>query len=400
MSATVFSAADQDALNRVVAVQPEWSGFGTAGELSGCPSKTLLHAGPAFKSIDAISKPILNSACVAAVYEGLATDFSNAQALITSGEIRLEPAQNYNVVTPLASVVSCSMPLQIVRDGNKHNIQSFSPINGGGGPAMRLGLCNDDVLAHLRWLNSDFAQIFGGELSQPIDLLSIARGAIKQGDDCHGRTPVATKLLSEKINSAYNLPTTAREFLEKGPSFFLNLWMAACKCVLNAASGVEDSSLVITAGANGVDTGIQVAGLPNQWFVEHADMPKGKFDVDVPKARGLGAIGDSAIVDALGFGAMAMKYAPEQQKGLLEFMPADGLKLPQTLLSIEHPGFEELNLRVGLLARTVAGHNLQPVVSLGVLDNEGELGRLGGGIFVQPASTFESAVEVLNKSST
>ncbi len=392
MSTQAISAVDKDALHQLISVEPQWCGIGKAGDLTSCPPNVLLHAGPPFNNVEEICKPILNSAFVAAVYEGLASDFRRAQAAIEAGGIKLEPAQDYNVVTPLASVVSYSMPLQIVQDGNNEKTQSFAPINGGSGPAMRLGLCNDDVLTHLQWLNGDFAQIFGNELSQPIDLLTIAREAIKQGDDCHGRTPAATKLLSEQLHDCFDLPTEASVFLESGPSFFLNLWMAACKCTLNAASGIQGSSLVVSAGANGVETGIQTAGLPGRWFTSPAEIPKGKFDVDVPPSRGLGAIGDSAIVDTLGFGAMAMNYAPEQQKGLLEFMPADGLQLPGTLLSIEHPGFKDLKLRVGLLARTVVDFALQPVVSLGVLDNEGELGRLGGGIFIQPKSVFDNAI--------
>ena len=73
-----------------------------------------------------------------------------------------------------------------------------------------------------------------------------------------------------------------------------------------------------------------------------------------------------------------------------------GLALPQTLLSAVHPVFGDLDVRVGLLARCVIETDQQPVVSLGVLDRSGELGRLGGGIFSQPIGLFQQAVRALD----
>jgi len=58
----------------------------------------------------------------------------------------------------------------------------------------------------------------------------------------------------------------ARDFIDASPSLFLNLWMAASKCIMMRAAGIEDSGFVIAAGANGVDSAIQVAGLPGRWF--------------------------------------------------------------------------------------------------------------------------------------
>ena len=48
-----------------------------------------------------------------------------------------------------------------------------------------------------------------------------------------------------------------------------------------------------------------------------------------------------------------------------------------------------------MLARAVVGSDRRPVVGLGVLDIEGELGRLGGGIYVPPLSVFNDAVAAL-----
>ena len=388
-----ISIADQQALDKLAAANPIWIGQGSAAELTGLPDHILLHAGPKFATPKQITAPILNSARVAAVYQGLSDTFDEARQQILAGEITLLPAQDYGLATPLASVVSMSMPLHIVCDREQQDTRGYAPINGGNGPAMRLGKCGDEVLAHLKWLNGDFARQLEAALNEPVGLLDIARTSLEQGDDCHGRTIEATRVLREMLDCKLN--NGAREFLQNGPSFFLNLWMAAVKCMFRQAEGVKGSSLVTSAGANGSETGIQVSGLPGQWFTAKADPPKGDLDVDVDPSRKLGAIGDSALVDALGLGAMAMNFAPAQKAGLGKHMPKEGLALPEKLLGIVHPGFGDLAVRVGTLASAVIREKQEPVVSLGVLDNQGEIGRVGGGIFVQPAEIFRNAVSAM-----
>ena len=68
-------------------------------------------------------------------------------------------------------------------------------------------------------------------------------------------------------------------------------------------------------GGNGVEMGIQIAGLPGQWFTMPAQPPRGKFDLDIPMNRALGAIGDSAVVEGFGLGAMVVRLSPETGTG-------------------------------------------------------------------------------------
>ena len=53
-------------------------------------------------------------------------------------------------------------------------------------------------------------------------------------------------------------------------------------------------------GGNGVRMGLQIAGLPGQWFTEMAAAPNGEPE-QLSDDRRLGAIGDSA--EGLGLGA-------------------------------------------------------------------------------------------------
>lgn len=399
MNQTILHDADRAAYEKMAAAEPVWDAIVTSAEACGHDANLLLHAGPPFESVDAISRPILNSACVAAVYEGLAADFDAAEAMIRGGEIRLEPAQDSAVVTPLAAVVSASMPLHRVHDRNYPGNVAYAPLNGGMRAPMRLGLRDEAVLEHIRWLNGPWAELIAGALERPIPVLPIAAAALRRGDDCHGRTPAGTRIMMTEVESALagvELDGNQRDFCDNSPPLFLNLWMAASKCLMLAADGIADSSFVTAAAGNGVDTGIQVAGLPGQWFQVPATPPRGRFDVDLPASRALPAIGDSAVVESLGLGAMALQLSPEQEKSFANFLPAGYRERARRLLCGPHPGFGDLDCPLGLTARAASALGKGPIIGLGILDIAGERGRIGGGIYDMPPTVFDAAVAALD----
>ena len=392
--------ADRLAFDRAMVTQPVWNRFDTGKDALGLAENVLLHAGPAFAAPELITAPILNSACVAAVYEGIARDFGQAEAMIVSGEAILKPAQDHDVVTPLAAVVSASMPLHAVYDAWRGRHRVFAPINGGSRPSMRLGLRSKAVLEHIRWLNTRFLDVLEKGLAEGVALVPLAAAGLAGGDDCHGRTPVATDALVEELKdrSANGISDdNALEFMADSPSLFLNLWMAATKIMMKLAEGIEGSSFVTAAGGNGREVGIQISGLPGQWFTAEAKPPQGAFDVDLPKSRALGAIGDSAVVEAFGLGAMAIKLSPEQNKNLGPYLPKDAAARSSGLSVGAHPYFRELGIQLGSTARAAVALGAGPVVGLGILDNQGEAGRLGGGIYSMPAAPFSEAMDALEK---
>ncbi len=379
--------ADRLAFDHAMVTQPVWNRFDTGSVAFGLPRNVLLHAGPAFLAVDQITCPILNSACVAAVFEGIARDFGQAEAMIGAGEITLQPAQDHNVVTPLAAVVSASMPLHVVYDAWGGKVRAYAPINGGPRPSLRLGLRSDAVLEHIRWLNTAVRDALQDGLAEGIALVPLAVLGLIGGDDCHGRTPVAGAALVDELidRSAGRIDGEVLAFLHSAPSLFLNLWMAATKCMMMAASGVADSSFVTAAGGNGRDVGIQISGRSGQWFTTPADAPRGDFDLDAPVNRALGAIGDSAVVDAFGLGAMA----PGKTGNYERTTRADALSVGT------HPYFRALDVQLGSSARGAVDLGTGPMISLGIIDRLGELGRLGGGLYDMPVGPFADALAAL-----
>ena len=391
-----LSSADQLAFDHAMVGEPVWNRIQRASDIIPVEPNCLLHAGPPFPTSQSITRPILNSACVAAVYEGLAQDLDQAEMMILNEDVILQPAQDYNVVTPLAAVVSPRMPLQVVYDAHRGMAKAFAPINGGNTLPARLGLKSMPVVDHLKWLNQDVAHYLERGLAEGIDLIPIAHESLKHGDDCHGRTQNATRLLVDELKG--RMPDNADDkrvsaFLEECPALFLNLWMAATKCMLRLAEDIDGSTLVTTAGGNGLLFGIKVASNPKEWVAVPATPPKGKLDSGVTSDRATGALGDSAIVDAFGLGAMAIHLNPDAMQAMKPYLPSNLTDRRDELLLCRHIGFRELNLKFGLTARGVSSFGQGPVISLGIIDAQGKRGRLGGGIYEAPLELFEKALE-------
>ena len=392
--------ADVFAFDRLSVVQPFWKRFDTVANFAGIADNVFLHAGPPFRSIDSICKPILNSAAVGAVFEGIASNLDQAMGMLMAGEIELCPAQNYNVVTPLAGVVTPHMPLHYVYDGNHGRTVCLTPINGGNGPAMRLGQCSDAAVDHMRWINGPVMDCMAAGLGEGIELIQLASAGLKKGDDCHGHTPVATQLLLEEIEfrSADGIADDkVRVFLNQSPSMFLNLWMAASKCIMMAADGIAGTSMITAMGSNGVDFGLQIGGLPGVWFTAPAMPPNGQILDGLSDSRKLGAIGDSTVVEALGLGAMNINHSPNQMKALGAFLPSDFADRIVALRGCDHLDFRLAKPPIGITTRSVNDYGAGMMVGLGIIDRLGELGRIGGGIFDPPMGPFKAALAALGE---
>lgn len=389
----MLESADREAVDRALKVEPQWNAVVATAEAIRLPTRTLLHAGPPLAGPPC--KPILHSACLAAMLEGWAKDPDEAETLIAAGKITLQPAQDHEVVTPLAGVVSPSTQLAVVTDARDPRRRFYTPLNEGQTQALRLGKRDPAILDHLRWLNGDGAKAFAASLREPVALLPIADRALQDGDDCHGRTLSASAQLADLL-AARSAPQAVLDFVRASPAFFLNLWMAASALMMRAADGVAGASLVRAAAGDGTAFGIQVAGLPGRWFTAPATPPQGPIDAAAAGAAGVGAIGDSAVVDCFGLGGMAMAFAPAVRANLEKHLPADAAKRPDVLLAEPHPRLPLSRAHVALTARRVAASGKTPLVTLGIIDRDGLRGRIGGGIYEAPLSVFTAAVAALD----
>ena len=242
------AGADSAALQRMLAVQPAWSAIRMAREVVALQGRWLLHAGPPLSEPAAMARPQLHSAMLAVRHEGWAASDEDARALLLTGAVRLHPAQDHGCVVPLADILSPSMPVLEVTDMAGNAGACWSPLNGGDGPVLRVGRLDAECLARLRWLREVLAPFLVRVLASapaPVALWPLALHGLRQGDDLHGRTAMASQQLAGVLLEAgFTAPASVVGFLSGSAGFFLNPWMAACKCMLNAAVGCAGSSVV------------------------------------------------------------------------------------------------------------------------------------------------------------
>ena len=392
--------ADQAALERLFAARPSWTGIARARDVISLDGKVLLHSGPPFGG--APIAPTLNSASVACVFEGWAADLNEADALIASGGVTFVSAQDRNVATPLAAVVSPSQQVIVMEDQAGAGQPAIAPLNGGGtggAPAARYGRKSMDALKLLQFLNDEVAPAIAGALSEPVEWLPIVDEALTRGDDAHLRHLEANKILNTTLRTRLGPEFAASKvgaFTAEWPIFHLNFWMAAVRCALSAAVGVEGSGLITALGGNGVTAGLQVSGLPGQWFMAVADVPKGNVRKPHTLASCTGAYGDSALAEGFGLGAMALSYCPDMQALHKGYYDESIFALPGKLLMGVHPGFLNSGARAGLSARAVVAYGETPVVELGLVEKTGVEGGLGAGLYRPPLEIFKEACSALD----
>lgn len=395
-----LTPADKDALDRLFAAQPAWSGVKRASDAVGLESHVLLHSGPPAESGHVV--PTLNSAAVACVFEGWADDLDAADTLIAAGKVRFEPAQDRNVATPLAAVVSASMQLVELSDIAGRGRPAYAPLNGGGtggAPAARYGRKSPEALELLRFLNDEVAPAIAPAAADPIPWLPLVDDALTRGDDAHLRHLEAHKLLVEIFQKRLGndfVESKIGAFVAEWPIFHLNFWMAAARCALSAAAGVEGSGLVTATAGNGAEFGLQVSGLPGRWFTAPADVPRGNVRDPYTLESCTGAYGDSALAEGFGLGAMALSYCPDMQALHKGYYDDTIYALPEKLLMAAHPGFPKSAARAGLSARAVVESGETPVVELGLVEKMGVDGGLGAGLYRPPLAPFAAACAALD----
>ena len=393
-------AADAQALERLFEACPAWTGITSAKDAVGLEGQTLLHSGPPAEAGHVI--PTLNSAAVACVFEGWAANLEEADQLVASGGVTLAPAQDMNVATPLAAVVSPSMQVLVMEDLAGQGKRAAAPLNGGGtggAPAARYGRKSPEALDLLRFLHETVAPAIAPAADdEPVPWLSIVDDALTKGDDAHLRHLEAnntlTAILAERLEPGF-VESEAGRFAAEWPIFHLNFWMAAARCALSAAVGVSGSGLVTHCGGNGMTFGMQVSGLPGRWFTAPATVPQGNVREPLTLDDCTGAYGDSALAEGFGLGAMALSYCPDMKALHEGFYEESAFALPERLLMGSHPGFPASDALAGLSARAVVETGETPRVELGRVEKSGEGGGLGAGLYRPPVQPFANAVQAL-----
>jgi Protein of unknown function (DUF1116) len=378
----------------MAAVRPQWTAVKKARDALGLEGPVLLHAGPPLQDPTRAPIPMLNAAVLSCLHEGWAHDFAGAERLLTSGAVRLEPSYTRNVATPLAAMVSPTTTLAEISDGSHHY---HAYLGTGAGPQQRFGTRDRAILQRLEFREAVLAPGFTELLDAPVDLLSIARAAIREGDDLHNRLSSATTLLHALLTTRKGESDFAKAALRtvaEAPLYFLNLWMPACQLILLAGDGKPGCTLVTRLCANGEVIGIQISALPGQWFTAPSPLVKGPFMKGAPPNPQFGpATGDSGVIDAFGLGGQGLRHAPSLLNAFSCWMQADDDERARSMLGGWHPILETpFALDAAALVKTGGS----PLLSTGMVSADGR-GLLGRGLCSVPTQPFIHALDPLER---
>ncbi len=407
---TRIDEANAAAIRHVLNAVPVLIGVGRALDVvPGMAEDVLLHAGPPL-TWDQMSGPVRGAVIGALLYERRAGTEREAVALVESGRIRFAPCHHHGAVGPMAGIVSPSMPVYIVENRTGGN-RAYSTLNEGYGKVLRYGAYGPDVLERLRWLERTLAPALARalELAGGADIKTLIAQALQMGDEGHNRNRAGSALLGRwlaphiaRAGLSTEEASQVFRYLADNDLAVLNPVMAACKATMDAAHGIEGSTLVTAMARNGTEFGIRVSGLGDRWFTGPAETPRGLYFPGFTAADANPDVGDSTITETAGIGAFAMAAAPAIVtfvSGTARDAMTSTLEMYEITLA-ENPAFgiPSLDFRgtpTGIDIRKVVRTGILPRVNTGIAHRNAGIGQIGAGLVRPPRACFEGAVQAM-----
>lgn len=407
-----IDAANAQAVERIIAARPVWEDVALCAD-SVWPDmkreRLLLHAGAPVAWND-MCGPMHGAMIGAVLYEGWAAHADEARALLERGVIRFAPCHDYQAVGPMTGIISPSMPLFVVRNAS-HGNWAYTNFNEGIGRVLRFGANSADVLERLKWFDRVMAPTLKVAVQQAggIDLKSIQAQALHMGDEVHSRNAAATALLFMQLSvalTASKLPAedvhATLKFISNTSQFFLNFSMVSAKAIMDAAHGIEASSVVTATARNGTTTAIRVSGLGGEWFEAPSDTPVGLFFPGYSQADANADLGDSAITETAGFGGCSFAASPALTL-LAGGTVSESLyysRLMHEITIARNPGLtlpalDFAGAPTGIDIRKVVDTGIRPVVTTGIAHKQAGIGQIGAGIVRPPMRCYELALRAL-----
>jgi len=405
------AAANKKAVERILAAKPMLVDIGRAADkIKGLGPRHILHAGPPV-AWARMCGPMRGAVIGAILYEGWAETPDAAERLADGGGVTFAPCHHFGAVGPMAGILSPSMPVVVVENA-PGGTRAFATLNEGLGKVLRFGAHSAEVLDRLRWMNETLAPALGLALRArgPVDLKNLTAQALQMGDECHNRNVASSSLFVRVMapslvrTSAAEVAAKVLEFLEANNHFYLNLSMAASKATLDAAHGIEGSTVVVAMARNGVEVGVRTSGTGDVWFTAPALVPDGLYFPGFGPADANPDLGDSAITETAGLGGFAMAAAPAIVRfvgGAAEEAIGYTTRMYTITLARNNdfgiPALGFAGTPTGIDARRVVDSGVQPVINTGIAHREAGIGQIGAGIAKAPLACFAGALREIGR---
>lgn len=379
------------------------------GEIPELAGRVILHAGPPIEYTH-MSDPMQGSCVGAVLFEGWADSEEDARRLLESGEVAFKPCHSAHAVGPMGGITTGGMAvLKVVNkvDGTV----GFCTMNEGIGKVLRFGAYDQEVIDRLHWMADVLAPVLSAAIrSVPggLNINPMIAKAITMGDEFHQRNIAASLVFLKTVAPLITAldwdqgeKQDVIQFLADTDQFFLNIMMAAGKSMVDYARKYEHGCVVTTMARNGESFGIRIAGMGDEWFCAPVNTPQGLYFTGYSAEDANPDIGDSAITETVGVGAMAMIAAP----GVTRFVGAGGFEdairysKEGERICIAHnpnwtiPTWDFKGTNLGIDIRKVVATGITPTINTGIANKRAGLGQIGAGTVLAPMGCFTKALE-------
>jgi hypothetical protein len=396
--------ANEEAVSRLVLGAPVLVDIAPAGEvIPGMQGKIITHAGPPIEwqyMCGAQRGAIIGMV----LFEGWAHTIAEAESMLVRGEICLEPNHNHQAVGPMAGTISPSLPVFVVENKTFGNRAYCRNVEG----LQQFGDYSENALNGLRFWRDIAAPAMrlGVQQSGEISLKPIITQALQMGDELHNRHSASSSLFANALTLPMIKADIPQPDLLKTLGYmighsllFLGLAMASGKAIADPVRNIEYSTVVTAMCRNGVEFGIRVSGLGDEWFTAPSPKVDGLY---VPGFNDEDAgldMGDSAITETVGWGGFVLGGAP----GILTLVggtPEQALAFSREMGNItvaRHPQYvmPALNFEgapLGIDIRKVVQTGITPIIDTAIAHKNPGYPKIGGGLVRAPLECFKKAL--------
>jgi len=401
-----INEANKNVLKTILAGEPHWVGMRPAGEaIPGMKENYILHSGPPMsweRMKDIQQKGILGGI----LHERLAKTEEEALALVNRGEIKYFSANDFGAIGPGVGIVTSSMVVNVCRNLDTGVEGYCIPFEGRIGLGA-WGVYNENVEKDLQTIKTILAPAIDGVLQEcgGINIKSIIARGMEMNDETHSRQVAQGLILVSEIvplllKSGLNQKELVQcvEMLVSTERWFHPLGMASALSIAKSVMNVEYSTIVTAFASNGVDIGIKISALGDQWFTAPSPAMTGAFfSTQWGPEDALDLMGDSIMTEVMGMGGFAAAAAPavvrlrggtikdaiQQTEEMKAICVGVNSNYPIPLLEFTGPP-------VGIDLRKVIDTGITPVCHGGILSKKG--GQIGAGIARLPMEPFVEAL--------
>jgi hypothetical protein len=404
-----IEAANAEAVKRIHAGDPVLVDIAPAGEvIPGLRDRMILHSGPPVEWGNMCGAQ-RGSMIGAALFEGWAKNPEEAEKLLQSGTVVIEPNHHHQAVGPMAGTISVSMPVWVVENRAFGNRAFCRQVEG----RQQFGDYSDGALEGLRLWRDLWAPSLREGLRKRggLDLKPLIAKALQMGDELHNRPVAASSLFANAMAVAMVDADVPKEpllgtlrYITNHELLCLGLSMAAGKAIADPAKGIEFSTVVVAMARNGTDFGIRVSGLGEAWFTAPSPRVNGLYIPGYSEKDAGCDMGDSAITETVGWGGFVLAGAT----GILALVggtPEEAVKHSQdmrqiTVSSSPHyrmpiSGFQ--GTPVGIDIRKVVQTGITPIIDTAMAHKNPGYPVIGAGLVRPPLECFQKALKAFGQ---